>query len=176
MGKESRRIALSGMMVALGATIMLLVGVIPLATFIAPALAGLTLLPVLHEFGRKWALAAWAAIAALSLMLAPDKEAALLFTFLGWYPVGKVDIDRIRSVPLRTLIKLLCFNVAAGAMLAGTYWLFGMQGIAQEYAGMGRAMLVAFILLANFTMLMYDVLLVIMMNLYRVRLRPKILH
>ena len=158
MGKESRRIALSGMMVALGATIMLLVGVIPLATFIAPALA------------------AWAAIAALSLMLAPDKEAALLFAFLGWYPAGKVDIDRIRSVPLRTLIKLLCFNAAAGAMLAGTYWLFGMQGIAQEYAGMGRAMLVAFILLANFTMLVYDVLLVIMMNLYRVRLRPKILH
>ena len=43
MNRESRRIALCGVMVALGAAVMLLGGVIPLATFCCPALAGFAL-------------------------------------------------------------------------------------------------------------------------------------
>ena len=41
MNTSSRRIAVSGMMVALGAAVMLLGGVIPIATFCCPAIAGL---------------------------------------------------------------------------------------------------------------------------------------
>ena len=64
MKSESRRIALCSMMVALGVIVMMLGGVIPVMTFCSPAIAGLTLLPVLSEYGKKWALAAWAAISA----------------------------------------------------------------------------------------------------------------
>ena len=44
-------------------------GVIPVMTFCSPAVAGLTLLPVLREYGKRWALSAYVAVAALSLML-----------------------------------------------------------------------------------------------------------
>ena len=126
MKSESRRIALCSMMVALGVIVMMLGGVIPVMTFCSPAIAGLTLLPVLSEYGKKWALAAWAAISALSMMLSPDKESALLFVFLGWYPVVKVHLERIRQRPLRLLAKLALFNAAAGLMLMSMAFVFNL--------------------------------------------------
>ena len=76
MNTSSRRIAVSGMMVALGAAVMLLGGVIPIATFCCPAIAGLALIPLVFDCGWAYALSAYGAIALLSLMLCPDKEAA----------------------------------------------------------------------------------------------------
>jgi hypothetical protein len=61
--------AVSGMMVALGAAVMLLGWVIPLATFCCPALAGFALIPLVFDCGRTLAWCGWAAIALLGLML-----------------------------------------------------------------------------------------------------------
>ena len=55
MNRESRRIALCGVMVALGAAVMMAGGVIPVMTFCSPAIAGLTLLPILRETGMDMA-------------------------------------------------------------------------------------------------------------------------
>ena len=81
--KKSRKMALTGMLCALAVVIMMLGGVIPLATFCCPALAGLMLIPVFVECGEKLSWCAYAAIAALSLILCPDKEAALMLAFIG---------------------------------------------------------------------------------------------
>ena len=161
-------------MVALGAMVMMLGGVIPVMTFCSPAIAGLTLLPVLSEYGRKWALATWVAVAALSLMLSPDKESALLFAFLGHYPATKVVLERIRRRPLRVLAKLALFNAAEGLMLLGVAYVFNMGYILREYAEMSRILLIAFAVLANVTLLLYDRLLNIALFLYFKRLRPLI--
>ena len=40
MNKQTRRLAVSGMMVALATAVLLMGGVIPAATFVSPALAG----------------------------------------------------------------------------------------------------------------------------------------
>ena len=81
---NSKRIALCGVLCALGVVLMMLGGLFPLATFCSPALAALVLIPIMIETGRRMALGAYVAIAALSLLLAPDKESALLFAFLGY--------------------------------------------------------------------------------------------
>lgn len=174
MRNESRRMALCGVMVALGAAVMMAGGVIPVMTFCSPAIAGLTLLPVLREYGKRWALSAWVAVAALSLMLSPDKESALLFAFLGYYPALKPRLDAIRRRPLRIAAKLVVFNASAGAMLACIAYVFTMPAVLAEYAEMSRAMLIAFALMANATLLLYDRLLVIMLFLYEKRLQPLI--
>ena len=174
MRNESRRMALCGVMVALGAAVMMAGGVIPVMTFCSPAIAGLTLLPVLREYGKRWALSAYVAVAALSLMLSPDKESALLFAFLGWYPVLKPRLDAIRRRPARVAAKLAVFNAAAGAMLLCVAYVFTMPAVLAEYAEMSRIMLIAFAVTANVTLLLYDRLLVIMLVLYERRLRPLI--
>lgn len=172
MKKHSRRMALCGMMVALGVAAMLLGSVIPLATFCCPAIAGLALLPLLEEYGRGMALGAYAAIAVLSLILSPDKESALLFAFLGEYPALRPALNRIRFTPLRLLAKLGIFDVAAGAMLLCVAFVLNMQSILQEYAAMTRAGLILFAVIANFTLLLYDRLLALMTVIYRKKLRP----
>ena len=150
MNKQTRRLAVSGMMVALATAVLLMGGVIPAATFVSPALAGIIMIPVLVEGGRRMALGAWLAVSALGLMLSADKEAALLFAFLGWYPAMKWTLDaRLpgwRGLP----VKLLLWNACAGAMLA------------------------VFILLANVTLVLYDRLLNIMAVVYVRKLRPKL--
>jgi len=175
MGKKSRRMALCGMMAALAVVVMLLGGVIPLATFCCPMIASLALLPILAEAGRKWTLMAYAAVAALSLMLCPDKEAALLFAFLGYYPALKPLLDGIKSRPLRIAAKLSVFNLAAGLMLLLIAFVLNMQAIVAEYAAMGIIGGIAFALLANVCMLMYDRMLLVMYVVYVRKLRPMLM-
>ena len=174
MRRDTRRVALGGMMAALATAILLMGGVIPAATFVGPALAGIMLLPVLIEGGRRMALGAWVAVSALSLMLCADKEAALLFAFLGWYPAVKFRLDaRLRGwrgVP----VKLVLWNLCAGAMAALIFFVLRMDQIIAEYREMSRAMLVVFIVLANVTLVLYDRLLNIMAVVYVRKLRPKL--
>ena len=75
-----------------------------------------------------------------------------------------------RGVP----VKLLLWNACAGAMALMIFFVFRMDQVIAEYREMGRAMLIAFILLANVTLLLYDRLLGIMAVLYLKKLRPKV--
>ena len=174
MNKTTRRIAVSGMMVALAVAILMMGGVIPAATFVGPALAGLMLIPVFAEGGQKLALGAWLAISALSLILCADKEAALLFAFLGWYPAMKWTLDARLPGWMGLPLKLLLCNACAVAMMALVFFVLRMDQVVAEYREMGRVMLVAFILLANVTMVLYDRLLSIMLVVYVRKLRPKL--
>jgi hypothetical protein len=121
---------------------------------------------VLVEAGKKWTLMVYAAAAALSLLLGPDKEAALLFAFLGYYPALKPALDGIRNTALRIAAKLGIFNLAAGAMLLLIVFVLNMQAIIAEYAAMGVVGCIAFAVLANVTMLLYDRLLLIAAFIY----------
>ena len=174
MGKQTRRVAVSGMMVGLAVAVLMMGGVIPAATFAGPALAGLLLIPVFAEGGQRYALGAWLAISALGLILCADKEAALLFAFLGWYPALKWRLDGKlpgwKGVPA----KLALWNLCAGAMAVAIFFVFRMDQVIAEYREMGRAMLAAFVVLANVTLLVYDRLLGIMAAVYIRRIMPKV--
>ena len=176
MRKRTRQIAVSGMMVALATAILMMGGVIPAATFAGPALAGLMLIPVFAEGGQKLALGAWLAISALSLILCADKEAALLFAFLGWYPAMKWKLEEKLKGWKGVPVKLVIWNACAGAMAAMIFFVLRMDQVMAEYREMGRAMLIGFIVLANVTLLVYDRLLGIMAVVYVKKLRPKVFN
>ena len=172
MGK-SKKMALTGMLCALAVVIRMLGGVIPLATFCCPALAGLMLIPVFVECGEKLSWCAYAAIAALSLILCPDKEAALLLAFIGYYPILRWRLDQLRSRLLRVVAKLGVFNLAVLAMYALSILVLQMDQILREYQEMGLALTVACLLVGNVTLLLYDRLIAIMTALYVNRLRGR---
>ena len=174
MRKHTRQIAVSGMMAALATAVLMMGGVIPAATFAGPALAGLMLIPVFAEGGQKLALGAWLAISALSLILCADKEAALLFAFLGWYPAMKWKLEEKLKGWKGVPVKLVIWNACAGAMAAMIFFVLRMDQVIAEYREMSRAMLIAFILLGNVTLLLYDRLLAIVAALYIRRLRLKL--
>ena len=173
--KKSRKMALTVMLCALAVVIMMLGGVIPLATFCCPALAGLMLIPVFVECGEKLSWCAYAAIAALSLILCPDKEAALLLAFIGYYPILRWRLDQLRSRLLRVVAKLGVFNLAVLAMYALSILVLQMDQILREYQEMGLALTVACLLVGNVTLLLYDRLIAIMTALYVNRLRGRLM-
>lgn len=173
--KNSKKIALTGMLCALAVAIMMMGGLIPLATYCCPALAGLMLIPIFVECGEKLSWCAFAAIAILSLMLCPDKEAALFFLFLGYYPIVRWRLEQIRSTALRIIAKLGVFNIAVGLTYLLLIFLFRMDRIIQEYQEMGLILTAVCLLLGNITLLFYDRLLANITALYVNRLRNKLL-
>ena len=173
--KKSRKMALTGMLCALAVVIMMLGGVIPLATFCCPALAGLMLVPVFVECGEKLSWCAYAAIAVLSLILCPDKEAALLFAFIGYYPILRWRLDQLRSRLIRVVAKLGVFNLAVLAMYALSILVLQMDQILREYQEMGLALTIACLLIGNITLLLYDRLIAVMTALYVNRLRGRLM-
>ena len=110
MKEQSRKIALCGVSCALAVTIMLLGGILPLATFCAPMLAMVVLLPVLSECGSRMAAAAYGTVALLALLLVSDREMSLIFLFFGWYPLLQPKLLRLPSRLLRLICKLFFCN------------------------------------------------------------------
>ena len=81
------KISLGGMLAALALVIMNLVGLIPVATFVCPMLCMMILTLVVRFCGKRIGWAWYGAVSILSILLAPDKEAAAIFIFLGYYPI-----------------------------------------------------------------------------------------
>ena len=147
------RIALGGMLAALAIVIMTLVGMIPVATFVCPMLSMMILTLVIRFCGRRIGWAWYGAVAILSALLGPDKEAAAIFVFLGYYPLLKPGFDRLKS---GTLLKFLFFN----SVILLMYWLlinlFGLAQIAQEYRQLGLAMTIFTLITGNLIFFMLD--------------------
>ena len=90
--KKTGQIAICSMMAALSMVIMMLTGLIPMAEFALPAIAGILLVPVVTEVGRGAGWLTYGAVSLLSLILAPSKECALYYLlFLGCYPPYEIE-------------------------------------------------------------------------------------
>ena len=116
MNTTAKELALGGMFTALGVVLLCLGGVVPLALYACPILASAVLLPVRERCRKRIAWSCYAAIALLGTLLGPDKEASMLFVFLGYYPLVKPKLDAVRSRALRLSIKLLLAVFAVGTI------------------------------------------------------------
>lgn len=149
-------IALGGILAALAVVIMSMGTLIPVATYVCPMICCLILELVRKNCGSRMGWAWYGAVAILGLMMAPDKEAAAVFAALGYYPVVKPKLDRMKG---QWLWKGLMFN---GVILA-LYWLLmhllGFDRIAEEFAEMGKLLTVLTLLLGNVVFFLLDRLL-----------------
>lgn len=150
---KAAAIALGGVMAAVAVVIMALGGMIPLATFVCPMLCMLLLRLIARQCGSRIAWAWYGAVAILSCLLSPDKEAAAVFVFLGYYPVIKPKMD---ALPLSWLWKVLLFNIAILFMYGVLIYLLGMYELMGEFAQMGKVMTAATLILGNVTFFLLD--------------------
>ena len=149
-------IALGGILAALAVVIMSLGTLIPVATYVCPVLCMLALQMVRKICGKRIAWAWYGAVSVLSLLMAPDKEAAAVFMALGYYPILKPKLDGRRG---QWLLKALFFNT----VILLTYWLlmhlFGFDALAAEFSQTGMILTVVMLLLGNVTFFLLDKLL-----------------
>lgn len=156
MRSKAYPIALGGMLAAAAVVLMSIGTIIPVATYAAPVLCLLLCQTVLKLCGKRIAWAWYGAVAFLSLLMAPDKEAAAVFLVLGYYPILKLKLDALKG---KWLWKALYFN---GSILA-LYWvlmnIIGMQQLLSDFEGMGLAMMALLLILGNVTFFLLDRLL-----------------
>lgn len=137
--------ALGGMLTAVAVVIMSLGSLIPLNTYLCPVICILLTRPVLERCGRRIGWCYYLATAILSLMLAPDREAALVYAFLGYYPMVRPAFEKLGA--LAWFAKLMLFTLAGAAS----------YGVLLVVMGAGAAMTEGWLLTAV-TVLLWDVL------------------
>ena len=152
----SKNMALGGVLAALAVVIMCLGGLIPLATYACPMLCCLLLKFVYQSCGKRIGWSWYGAVSILSLLMGPDKEAAAVFVFFGYYPLVKPKLDGMK---LGWLIKALLFNASALIMYYLLIHLFGMAQLASEFQEMGNILMLVTLALANVTFFLLDKLL-----------------
>ena len=144
------------MMAALAVVIMSLGGLIPIATFVCPMLCMLLLRFVLTLCPRRIGWAWYGAVAILGMLMSPDKEAAAVFVALGYYPILKPRLDKMKY---GVVLKFLLFNVVILLMYAVLIYVMGLAQIAAEFAEMGIIMAVVTLVLGNVAFFLLDDLL-----------------
>lgn len=153
--KLSMKVAFCGVLAALSTVLMFLSGLIPVATLAIPAIAGCLLIPVVAEVGVGWGFGVYGVCGVLSLLLAPDREAALFYLlFFGYYPVLFALLGRIRNRLLGYLAKFFIFNLAV--VLEALISIY-VLGIPLETIGfLGRFTPLVLLVLGNLVFLVYD--------------------
>ena len=117
-------------MAALAVVFMALGGMIPIATFVCPMMCMLLLRFVLSVCGKRIAWAWYGAVALLSVLLGPDKEAAILFVALGYYPILKPRLDAMK---FGLVLKILLFNSVVLVLYGIVLHLLGYIIVQQQF-------------------------------------------
>lgn len=173
----SLKVALGGIFMALCCLCMAATTLFPVASLALPAIAGvlLGLLGLLTE--KKWAALCYAGVALLSFALSSDHTAVVCFVaLLGYYPLLKGVIERLRRPVTEWILKMLLFNVAVGAGIGLTFLVFGPGLLTAEYSGFGKTGLLVFYLFCNLIFAVYDLALTRLFGFFINVLIPKYLH
>ena len=176
---QSAKTAIGGMTAALSVVLMLPT-VMGLWTYALPAFAGILVMFTIIEIDKKWASGIFVAVSLLSLMLLPNKEAAVFYLcFFGNYPIIKCLLEG-KKIPrvIEYIIKFIVFN--AEVLLAGFIMVkvFGMPmaellGTEGETAFWVEYALPITLAMGNVTFILFDKLLTMMVTIYLVKWQKK---
>lgn len=175
--KNTFKITYSAIIVALCEVFLISTGLFPFATYALPAIAGMLLSGVMVEFGGKTAYLSYLAASVLALLIAPDKEAAVMFlVFFGHYPISKAYFERIRIRWLEIVLKLLSFNFIITLTYATLIYLVGMKDLLEGFSDFGKLTLPILMILANIVFIVYDIGLTRVIRFYIFIIKPRIVE
>lgn len=150
---KTKKIAFSALMAA-AATVIMLTSYFPYLTYAIPGIASLAVLVVQQECGARWGWLTFL-VSALLIFLTAEPESKLLYiAFLGYYPILRGWIERIRLRPLRVIVKFAAFNAAA--VLFYYLSLFLISADPADFTMGLKYGILLFALLANVTFFVFD--------------------
>lgn len=160
-----------GAMTAAVSVIIMLLTIVPVMTYSSPMLAGMLLLMIVIEMDKKWGYGIFAVVSVLSLILAADKQAVILYImFFGHYPVTKAIIEgHIHRRAIEWLIKFAVFNVTmTGAyLLVVKVFAFPME----EIGDLGKYGAIILLIVGNIVFPVYDVTMTRLVIIYNQRVK-----
>ncbi len=163
--KKSRKIAFCALFSALGVVIMYIGALIEVLDISMACIASMVCIVTLIEIGGVYPWLVFSVTAGLSLLLLPQKFAALIYLCLaGYYPMLKCIFERTRSRIFEWVMKLATFNASMGIMMLFAVFVFLVPGMTKWYV-------ISFFLLGNFTFVIYDIALTMLVRLYFLKYR-----
>ncbi len=115
--RKTRRTALCGILSAVSVAIIYIAVITDLFSYTGLCVAAVIVLFVKVEYGMGAAVSVYGVVSVLSLLILPDKSAAVLYAAIaGLYPLFKSYFDMIRPAALRWLSKLAAANGIAAAI------------------------------------------------------------
>lgn len=159
---QSGKTALGGMITALS-VVILMPTALEVFVYALPAFAGMLIMFSIIELDKKWAFGIYVAVSIVSLLLVPNKEAAILYAaFFGYYPVLKAIFESKLPKWAEYICKFAVFNLS---MLAA-YWLLikvtgipfeQIMGIEGETGFLAKYALPVMLLLGNIAFIVFDI-------------------
>ncbi len=173
MKNNTMKLALSGMLTALGTALMFMTNLVPVAAYTLPAVAGALLVVAVVEMGEGWAWSAFIASSLLSILVVADKEAVAMFVlFFGYYPILKARFEQIQKRALCWLAKFALFNAA---IILEFFLSIRLLGVPEEsFTIFGIYLPWVFLLLGNVSFLFYDYCLSCMVVIYFQRMHKSV--
>ena len=108
----SRKIAYSGILLALNIILLMLVNIIPMNTLFLLGLASLPIAIIIMEYGPKAGILFYIGSVLLSFMIMANKAQWILYVFtFGIYGLIKYIIEKDRSFVQEYMLKLLVANI-----------------------------------------------------------------
>ncbi len=169
--KNTKKITLSGMMIAL-CSLFMLASYFPYLTISISFFAGIFIMVLVIEIDKKWAFLSYLASAVIAFLIAEPEAKLLYVAFFGYYPIIKALLEGLKSRALEYVLKFLAYNTAivlAYAVLAGA---FGVPlGDMNEF---GKYTAIVLLIAANILFPIYDIALSRVAAFYMIRLHDKV--
>ncbi len=158
-------------MAALSIAFMLL-SYFPYLTYAIPGIAGLFIMVALIETDWKWALLSYLSSAILVFLSAETESRLLYIFFLGYYPILKALIEKLKKPIFEWFIKLMSFNLAVLLVYIIFARLFGIS--LEDFGAFGRYGAFVLLGLGNIVFVFYDIAVSRMAGFYLAFIRPKL--
>ncbi len=168
---QSAKTAIGGMVTALS-VVILMPTALDLFVYALPAMAGMLTMFCVVELNRKWSIGVYTAVSLISLLLVPNKEAAIMYVaFFGYYPIVKSVLEsKLPKIP-EYICKFLIFNLSVICAYAVLIKLLGMpfdelMGITEDDGLLKRFAVPVMLLLGNLVFIVFDIALTRIVTVY----------
>ncbi|MBR4296250.1 MAG: hypothetical protein IKT56_05390 [Clostridia bacterium] len=163
--KDSKKMAICAIFAALSVVIMYIGALIEVLDISMATIASMFCVITLIEIGGAYPWLVFAVTGAISVLILPQKFAALIYVCIaGYYPMLKCIYERITHRYLEWILKLLTFNAAITVLVLLASFVFSLDGMTRGY-------IIALYALGNFTFVVYDVALTMLIRLYFLKYR-----
>ena len=165
--ERTRAIAVCAMLAAIGVVVLYLGSLIDVLDISMAVIASLFAVVAVIEYGGVAPWAVFAVTAIVSLIILPNKAPALMYAaFLGFYPIVKEKLEKIRSKIASWVLKEIIFNVCLVVMMAAAkHFLIPLDNM--------FVFEIIFFGLANVTFVVYDIALTRLISTYLFSIRKK---
>ncbi|MBD9061398.1 MAG: hypothetical protein EGR45_05180 [Ruminococcaceae bacterium] len=168
-------VSLCGIMSGLAVAMMFCLGMIPGFEYVSPMVAGVLVWIVRERLGVRYGMACFAAVGLLTMLFTANYEASMMFIFLlGYYPIVRQYIMKLKAAVLRWGVKLALYAVAAVSCYFVLINLFGMDKLLEDMGEFGQYGQWVLLGLGAAAFVMYDLFLGLFFPFYEKVLKPKI--